>query len=75
MGIGILIMLAVLAIPILLIVGLVILVVAPRMRRSNTPAPASSSALTTASDGGTCLHCGTGLQRAWAYCPQCGAPA
>ncbi len=84
MGFGFLFMLAVLAIPVLLIVGLA----AWMMRTTGQPAnpqppavyppvvtpPKAASPASSSSAGRACSHCGAGLQSEWTHCPQCGAP-
>jgi hypothetical protein len=82
MGLGFLIMLAILAVPILLVIGLVILLVRPVIAQTSPSgalarapsavpmaAPQADVSATT-----TCSHCGAQLQPEWVHCPQCGAP-
>jgi len=77
MGFGFLVMLAILAVPILLIVGLVILMVRPMLGRIATSIAASPSprqaSPESATAPGICSHCGARLQEGWAHCPHCGA--
>jgi hypothetical protein len=79
MGFGFLVMLAILAVPILLIVGLVILMVRPLLGQIATPvAPGPSPRQASpepAAASGICSHCGAKLQADWAHCPHCGASA
>ena len=74
MGLGFLIMLAVLAVPILLIANLVVLVVRPKASKRGEAAPAGGSFPLFTSAAGLCSHCGANLQVEWAHCPHCGAP-
>ncbi|MEW5939922.1 MAG: zinc ribbon domain-containing protein [Chloroflexota bacterium] len=89
MGFGLLFMLAILAIPILLIVGVAVWMMrqaTPQNRyqppMSNPPIvpppvnipPASPPRAQTADAGRVCSHCGAGLLPDWTHCPQCGAP-
>ena len=78
MGFGFLVMLAILAVPILLIVGLVILMLRPVLGRMATPIAASPSppqALAEPAPASSiCSHCGAKLQAEWAHYPHCGAP-
>ncbi len=79
MGFGLLMMLAVLALPIVLIAGLVILWVGVGRNPTESTPPASQTAkgVSTAASltERVCSHCGTRLQPEWTHCPQCGAPA
>ncbi len=74
MGFGLLVMLAILAVPLLLTVGLIVLMLRPIAGRT-TPSVAVSPRPTAVSDAGVCSHCGAALRPEWAHCPQCGAPA
>ena len=84
MGFGFLFMLAVLAIPILLVVGVVAGMMKQTIQQNqpqppavNPPAvvkPAAIPPAPSASAGCACSHCGAGLQPEWTHCPQCGAP-
>jgi hypothetical protein len=75
MGLGFFVMLAVLAVPILLIVGLLILMLRPLATRGEPFA----EPIVTPNSGkkrlGVCRSCGARLQADWVHCPQCGAPA
>jgi len=84
-GIGLLIMLLVLGLPVLLVV-----VLAGGMtgllHKQNRPAEVWQKPLSIAPDPVIqpaqavaistryCAHCGAGLQAGWTHCPQCGAP-
>lgn len=89
MGFGLLVMLAVLAIPILLIAGVAFWMMRQATLLNRYPHPASNPPIVpppvngpsasppraqTANAGRTCSHCGAGLQSDWKHCPQCGAP-
>ncbi len=74
MGFGILTMLAVLALPILLIAVLVVWMMKSNGRQDQPQGPSTPSHTTMASMQQVCSHCGAGLQPGWAHCPQCGAP-
>ena len=83
MGFGLLFMLAVLAIHVLLIVGLVVWMMRTN-QQTNPPLPAANpqvaippkvvSPAPSLSAARVCSHCGAGLQPEWTHCPQCGAP-
>ena len=75
MGFGFLIMLVVLAIPILLIAGLVFLLVKPNNQQKMTQPPLVNPGKASSGTRRACAHCGAGLQPEWAHCAQCGAPA
>ncbi len=85
MGFGFLFMLALLAIPILLFVGVAVWIMKqsaqpnrpqpPAVNPPNTAKPAVVPPAPSASAGRACSHCGAGLQPDWTHCPQCGAPA
>ena len=75
MGFGFLVMLAVLALPILLIAGLGFLLVNQNNRQKTTQPPVVAPGAPSPGAGRTCAHCGAGLQVEWTHCPQCGAPA
>ncbi len=78
LGIGSLMMLLVIGLPVLLI-GAVVVGLAALLKRPTTPmasapvqgVPASTPATTFAR---YCSHCGQGLQAEWTHCPKCGAP-
>jgi len=85
MGIGLLIMLLVVAIPLLL--GMALLGgAAGYLQKQNRPAdglqkpvfatssPVSQPGQAGAAAARSCAHCGAGLQPDWTHCPQCGAP-
>jgi hypothetical protein len=76
LGIGLLMMLVVLGLPILLIVGIVAAFMGLWGRRvgPTLAAPASGRFAPADSSARYCTHCGQGLQAGWAHCPQCGAP-
>lgn len=79
MGLGVVIMVVVLAVPILLIAGLVLLLLKPVLGQAGAQAAATApppmimapAKLPTAA---VCAHCGARLQPEWNNCPQCGAP-
>lgn len=73
MGFGFLLMLAVIAVPMLLLAGLLILMVKPGVVPGNAPPAATPG--NSASAAAVCSHCGAKLQPEWLHCPQCGAPA
>ncbi len=85
-GVGLLVMLVVIGLPILLVVallggtsGLQPTQNQPVPLLQNSP-PAGNSTLTQPSQPASaparyCSHCGAGLQADWTHCPQCGAPA
>ncbi len=84
-GVGLLIMLLVIGIPILLLVVL-LGGAAGLLQKQNRPAEAVQKPLYTVSNpvvqpgqavvtpARYCAHCGAGLQADWTHCPQCGAP-
>ena len=74
MGFGFLVMLAILAIPLLLTVGLVVLMLRP-ISGPTAPSAALSQRSAVVSDSSPCSHCGAALRPEWAHCPQCGAPS
>ncbi len=84
MGFGLLFMLAVLALPVLLIVGLAMWMMrqTPQRNPPQPPAvyppvatpPKVASPASPSSAPRACSHCGAGLQPEWSHCPQCGAP-
>ena len=80
MGFGFLFMLAALAIPILLVVGVAVWMMKQAAQQNQPPAvnpPAvvrPAVAPPSANMGRVCSHCGAGLQPEWTHCPQCGAP-
>ena len=77
MGLGFLVMLAVLAVPILLLANLLMLMVRPILGRVKSAADLSLAppAAVAAPGARMCSHCGTTLLPEWAHCPQCGASA
>lgn len=79
MGFGLFFMLAVLAIPILLVAGLVIWLMKPGNQQNNSQPtvvrpPTAAPRAPSTSAGRVCSHCSAGLQPEWSHCPQCGAP-
>jgi hypothetical protein len=84
-GMGLLIMLLVVSIPILLVVALLGGVAGSLQKQyrpedivqkrlytaSNQVVPSGQAVVTPAR---YCAHCGVGLQADWTHCPQCGAP-
>ncbi len=74
MGIGFLIMLAILAVPILLVLGIVMLLVKPVFGHAGAAAAGPAAPLVSRPKPDTCSHCGAKLQPEWNHCPQCGAP-
>jgi predicted lipid-binding transport protein (Tim44 family) len=84
-GMGLLVMLLVIGIPILLVIALLSgaagflnkrnrtaeLVQQPGYAASNPVAQSGQAVVTPAR---YCAHCGVGLQADWTHCPQCGAP-
>ncbi len=74
MGLGFLIMLAILAVPILLIVGLVLLIAKPAFGQPSAGSAVPAAQLATPAKPTVCAHCGARLQPEWNHCPQCGAP-
>ena len=84
-GMGFLIMLLVIGIPILLLIAL-LGGAAGSQQKQNHPADVVQKPLSAAttpvvqSDHAVviparyCAHCGAGLQADWIHCPQCGAP-
>lgn len=74
MGLWFLMILVILAIPILLIAGVLILTKKPAIGQGNPPAATATPPPTPASPAAVCSHCGAKLQPQWAHCPQCGAP-
>ncbi len=76
LGIGLLMMLIFLGLPILLVLA-VVAVMAGLLGRRNGPVtvpPALPVAEPSAPVGRECAHCGQGLQVDWTHCPKCGAP-
>jgi hypothetical protein len=74
MGIGFWIMLLLLAVPIMLVVGLLVLMIGPFLGHPASQASATRNHLDPAPATDACPHCGARLQREWVHCPQCGAP-
>jgi predicted lipid-binding transport protein (Tim44 family) len=78
LGIGLLMMLIFLGLPILLVVAVVAVLVALVGRRAGPvfppPTPAAPASAPTAPPARYCAHCGQGLQADWTHCPKCGAP-
>ncbi|MCZ2076990.1 MAG: hypothetical protein DCC59_06335 [Chloroflexi bacterium] len=85
MGFGLLFMLAVLAIPILLVVGVAVWMMRQTAQQNQPHPPAVNpqvvipsqrvvSPAPSSSAARACSHCGAGLQTDWTHCPQCGAP-
>jgi predicted lipid-binding transport protein (Tim44 family) len=85
MGIGLIFLLLVIAIPILLVfvlLGGTAGFLQKQNRASDvvqSPLYATSSPIVQSNQAGAtstryCQHCGAGLQAAWTHCPQCGAP-
>lgn len=75
MGLGFLIMLGILALPILLIAALVAWKLKPNIHRNYPQAPMTSPPRMQTSTNEVCSHCGAGLRPEWGHCPRCGAPA
>ena len=75
MGLGFLVMLAVLAVPIVLLAGLVLLMIRPIIRKPDAQPATGALQSVPDSNRSTCSHCGAQLRPEWAHCPQCGAPA
>jgi hypothetical protein len=73
MGVGFLIMLALLAVPILLVVGLLLLMIKPLIGARGRQAAAGPGPVLLEVGNQACSHCGAALRREWAHCPQCGA--
>ena len=76
LGIGLLMMLLFLGLPILLVVAVVVGLMGLWSRRSGPVATPSMpmAAAPTAPPARYCFHCGQGLQADWTHCPKCGAP-
>jgi preprotein translocase subunit SecG len=75
MGFGFFLMLVVLAVPILLVLGVVILMLRPILNRAGASGGIGSSPSASAGPQNVCSRCGARLQADWLHCPQCGAPA
>ena len=85
MGIGLLFLLLLIAIPILLVIAL-LGGTGGFLQKQNRPAdvvqkPVYATSSPVAQPGQAavtstryCAHCGAGLQADWTHCPQCGAP-
>lgn len=83
-GLGWLMMLIVIGIPILLVILFVAGAAGFVQNRANSPSvyqnhPQVSQPAVYANPSATtatryCSHCGAGLQTDWTHCPQCGAP-
>jgi hypothetical protein len=85
MGIGLLIMLLVIGLPILLVIAL-LGGAAVLLQNQNRPVnvvqkpiyatygPVDQPGLAEVPSTRYCAHCGAGLQADWNHCPQCGAP-
>ena len=84
-GIGLLILLLVIGIPILLVIALLggaagflqkqnhpADVVQKQLYATSSPVVQPGQAVVTPAR--YCAHCGAGLQADWTHCPQCGAP-
>ncbi len=85
MGIGLLMLLAVIGIPVLLVVALAGGTAGFLNRRSQPPVfykqpvnmnanPVVQPDQSTGGSSRSCSHCGAALQADWSHCPQCGAP-
>ncbi|OGO47825.1 MAG: hypothetical protein A2W37_04665 [Chloroflexi bacterium RBG_16_63_12] len=76
LGIGLLMMLIFLGLPILLVVAVVVGLMGLWSRRTGPVAMPSMpmAAAPTAPPARYCAHCGQGLQADWTHCPKCGAP-
>jgi zinc-ribbon domain len=83
-GLGWLIMLLVIGIPVLLVILVVAGAAGLLQNRAQSMPAAQNQAPVYQSTGVTppaanpaaryCSHCGAGLQSGWTHCPQCGAP-
>jgi len=85
LGIGLLVMLLVVGIPVLLLV-VFLGGTAGFLQKQNQPVevvqkpvyaaprPAIQPAQAAVTAARYCAHCGAGLQADWTHCPQCGAP-
>ncbi len=76
LGIGLLMMLIFLGLPILLVVAVVVGLMGLWSRRTGPVAMPSMpmAAAPAAPPARYCAHCGQGLQADWTHCPKCGAP-
>ncbi len=85
MGLGTLVLLAIIAIPIVLVFAVTGGATSIMQRRREPPAVYEQPVNTTsnqavrpeptgAASARNCAHCGAGLQADWTHCPQCGAP-
>ncbi len=77
LGLGLLMMLLVLGLPVLLIVAVVAGLWALLGRRPTVSGPAVSAAAgapPAPAPARFCPHCGQGLQADWTHCPRCGSP-
>ncbi len=78
LGIGLLMMLIFLGLPILLVVAVVAVMTGLSGRRAGPvfppPTPSALAPAPTAPPARYCAHCGQGLQADWTHCPNCGAP-
>jgi hypothetical protein len=75
MGLGFWTMLAILAVPILLVISLIILVLRPVLDLVNPAGAAGRRRVSGSPAIESCDHCGSRLRPEWAYCPLCGRPA
>ena len=74
LGIGLLMMLVFLGLPILLVVAVVAVLMGLLGRRGGPVFLPPTPAAPTTSPARYCSHCGQGLQADWTHCPKCGAP-
>ena len=78
LGIGSLMMLLVVGLPIPLIVAVVVgamaLLKRPAAQVFPPPMQATQKSVPVVMPARYCSHCGEGLQAEWTHCPKCGAP-
>ena len=76
LGIGLLMMLIFLGVPILLVVAVIVGLMGLWGRRAGSVSvpPMPMAAASTTPPAHYCAHCGQGLHADWTHCPKCGAP-
>jgi len=77
LGVGSLMMLLIIGLPVLLVVavvGLIALLKRPAATVFSSPMQAAQMSAPAVMPTRYCSHCGQGLQAEWTHCPKCGAP-
>lgn len=76
LGIGVLMMLIFIGLPVLLVIAVVAGLMGSWGRRVGpmVSPPAQPTSAPTITPGRYCAQCGQGLQADWTHCPKCGSP-